>query len=414
MGNALELRVILPKPHPRQSEFVNCDAKRIMVKAGRRSGKTFGVSIMAARAFLNHKHVIYATPTATQLDAVWNQMLYYFREPIEAGYLKKNEGRRTIELPGTEIKFKGKTAWNADTMRGGYGDLIIMDEFQMMHEGVWDEVIAPMLIDNDGTAVFTFTPPSLRNRLKSRASDKMYASKLFRRHLEDTDGRWKCFSFTSLDNPYISQDAVQDIAQDMSPVAYRQEILAEDIDEAPGAAFKRETIERNRVYKYPVLDRIVIGIDPGISKGGDNTGIVVAGVRDKDIYVLGDHTIDGSPMEWAQEVYRVFGLYNADLVVVESNQGGEMVAQTLQTVAPLLPIKQVHAWRDKMTRAEPISILYEKNIVHHVGSFPLLEDEMCLWMPGDHSPDRMDALVYAIGELSSKVEAKMKAEMLRY
>ena len=272
-----------------------------------------------------------------------------------------------------------------------------------------------MLLDNNGNATFIYTPPSLRSRSASKADDPQHAAKLFKKAqlLAKTDPlRWATFHFSSMDNPYISREALDEITSDMTDLAYRMEILAEDIDEAPGALWTRGNIESNRVIECPELTKIVVAVDPTTSAdgSGDAAGIITAGNAGDHGYVLEDNTINGSPLAWAQEALKAYHRHSANLIVAEKNQGGEMVALTIkqaeitlpngQTVnGKNIPVKLVHASRGKIVRAEPVSAKYEKNKVHHVGSFPQLEDELCLWLPGDKSPNRLDALVWAITEL---------------
>ncbi len=166
---------------------------------------------------------------------------------IDAGIFYKNETDHIIELVGTEQRIRAKTAYNADTLRGDYADLLILDEFQLMSEDTWDAVGAPMLLDNDGDAVFIYTPPSLHSRSATKARDPQHAAKLFKKAAEDTSGRWATFTFSSHENPHLSKSALEEITSDMSALAFRQEILAEDIDEAPGALWTRKVIEDGRV-----------------------------------------------------------------------------------------------------------------------------------------------------------------------
>lgn len=370
-----------------------------MVRAGRRGGKTVGVSIRAAIAFLKKKRVLYAAPTQDQVERFWTTISRIFQPQIDAGFLRKNETRHIIELPGTERRIRAKTAWNADSLRGDYSDELIFDEFQLMNEDAWGVVGAPMLADNNGDAVFVYTPPSLSSRSASKANDPQHAAKMWKQIEATNDPRWALFHFSSYDNPYISREALEALASDMTSLAYRMEIMAEDIDESPGALWARATIESNRVLATPPqLNRVVVGVDPSATSAGDEAGIVTAGIAG-DAYVLADSSLQGSPLQWAQAAVKAYNDHKADCIVAESNQGGEMVALTIATVDSSVPVHLVHASRGKQVRADPIAALYEKGRVHHVGSFPKLEDEMCLWIPGGPSPNRLDALVYAISEL---------------
>lgn len=182
----------------------------------------------------------------------------------------------------------------------------------------------------------------------------------------------------------------------------RQELYAEILDDVEGALWTREMIEQSRVNNLPDLTRIVIGVDPAITsrESSAETGIVAVGVDANGIgYVLDDRSLKGSPVEWANAAIALYHRSSADRIVVEANQGGDMVRHTLQTVESQIPIKTVHATRGKRTRAEPISALYEQGKVKHVGAFPTLEDQMCSWTPESDSPDRLDALVWGLTEL---------------
>lgn len=181
----------------------------------------------------------------------------------------------------------------------------------------------------------------------------------------------------------------------------RQELNAELLDDHPDALWHRGTmLDAFRVTRAPDLERIVVAIDPSATATGDEAGIVVAGrSADGQGYVLDDRSLHASPEGWARAAIAAYHTHHADRIVAESNQGGEMVRVTLQTVDRAVPITLVHASRGKYTRAEPVSSLYQQGKVHHVGTFAALEDELCNWTPGDASPNRLDALVWALTDL---------------
>lgn len=187
----------------------------------------------------------------------------------------------------------------------------------------------------------------------------------------------------------------------------RQELEAEILDDAPGALWKRaEHIDAHRVVTPPCeLVRIVVAVDPSVraDSPGACTGIVAAGLGvDGQGYVLADGSlVQPTPVEWANATITLFHLHRADRVIGEVNNGGDLVEANLRSVDAMIPYKGIHASRGKQTRAEPVASLYEQGRVHHVGSLPLLEDEMCQWEPGvsTWSPNRLDALVWALTEL---------------
>ncbi len=188
----------------------------------------------------------------------------------------------------------------------------------------------------------------------------------------------------------------------------RQELDGELLTDTPGALWTREMIEaaRRGVADVPEFTRIVVAIDPAATSGedADETGIIAAGLGvDGKGYVLEDRSGRMTPTEWARAAVSSYHRFGADRIIAETNNGGEMVENTVRVIDPNVSYRSVHASRGKIARAEPVSALYEQNRVCHVGAFPALEDQMCEFAPGGmagaRSPDRMDALVWALTEL---------------
>lgn len=188
----------------------------------------------------------------------------------------------------------------------------------------------------------------------------------------------------------------------------RQELEAEILDDLPGALWSRSEIDEHRVASAPELQRVVVAIDPSGTKGasddGDSIGIVAAGLGvDGRAYVLADRTCKLSPAGWGKRAVQAYYEFEADRVVAERNFGGAMVQHVVSTTDSKVAYKEVTASRGKVARAEPVAALYEQGKVSHVGSLPDLEDQMCQIAPegyvGEGSPDRADALVWAITEL---------------
>ncbi len=182
----------------------------------------------------------------------------------------------------------------------------------------------------------------------------------------------------------------------------RQELYGEVLTDTPGALWTRDLIETTRVSRPPQLTRVVVGVDPAVTSGADSdeTGIIVAGKgADGHGYILDDRSVHGSPYAWARRAVDAYHDYQADRIVAESNNGGELVEVNIRVADPAVSYKSVNASRGKQTRAEPISALFEQSRAHIVGGLPELEDQMCDWVPGEKSPDRMDAMVWAMTEL---------------
>lgn len=191
----------------------------------------------------------------------------------------------------------------------------------------------------------------------------------------------------------------------------RQELDAELIEDVDGALWTRDLI----VYRTPAqrmnlqtkslipdMARIVVGVDPNVSDGNDEAGIVVDALgNDGKGYTLADYSTEGGPKVWARRAVQAYDDFSADRIVAEANNGGDLVATVIRVIAPHVPIELVHASKGKRTRAEPVAALYEQGKWRHVEPFPELEDQMCSYTgaPGEDSPDRMDAHVWAASEL---------------
>jgi phage terminase large subunit-like protein len=189
----------------------------------------------------------------------------------------------------------------------------------------------------------------------------------------------------------------------------RQELMGELLEDFPGALWTRSMIESARIrpdeVKWDMIVRIVVAIDPAVSanEDSDETGIITAALtRSEHILILDDDSCKESPLGWARAAVARYKMRKADRIVAEVNNGGDLVAANLYTVAPEVPFRAVRASRGKAVRAEPVAAMYEQGRVHHVGLFPTLEDQLCEFVPGlenQKSPDRMDALVWAVTEL---------------
>jgi phage terminase large subunit-like protein len=197
----------------------------------------------------------------------------------------------------------------------------------------------------------------------------------------------------------------------------RQELEGEMLDDMPGALWKRSWLDEGRRPKPETLERVVVAIDPAASAGesADETGIVVCGVSvDPDGikrgYVLEDCSVRGSPEEWARAAVAAYDRWDADRVIAEANNGGEMIQTVIRTVRAGMFVELVHASRGKAVRAEPISALFEQGRVHLCGVFPELEDQLCAFTPwmdrSKGSPDRADAMVWALSSLFERMNAR--------
>lgn len=186
----------------------------------------------------------------------------------------------------------------------------------------------------------------------------------------------------------------------------RQEINAELLEDVPGALWTRAMIDGHRVTSFPPLQRIVVALDPSATSKdtSDEAGLIGAGRGADDWkkhgYILEDRTMRGTPLQWAKEAIAMYHRLTANEIIAEANNGGEMISTIIRQIDPSVPVRLVWAAQGKQTRAEPVSALYEQGLIHHVGTFPQLEDEQCSWLPLEgKSPNRIDAEVWAIAGL---------------
>ena len=175
---------------------------------------------------------------------------------------------------------------------------------------------------------------------------------------------------------------------------------------AIGAIWNRLNLHENRRDETPLMTRVLVAVDPAVSSepGSDEHGIIVCGLGDDSRgYVLGDTSTRGSPQKWAERAVATYDRFEADAIVAEVNQGGDLVEHAIKTVRPEIRVIKVRATRGKHVRAEPISALYSLGRISHLGAFPILEDQMCLMTAagydGEGSPDRLDAMVWGFTEL---------------
>lgn len=286
------------------------------------------------------------------------------------------------------------SAAEPESLRGPQHDFAWADEIAKWPSGIaaWDNLMLGLRLGDNPRAMATTTPRPVA-LVRRLAKEKGVAV---------TRGR------TTDNNMNLPPDFIASVRAIYAGTRLgRQELDGELIADAAGALWTRDVLERQRAVRAPELKRVVIGVDPPVSENGDACGIVAVGLSvDKNAYVLADHSISGaSPERWARAVAAAADAWQADRVVVEDNQGGNMVETVLRAADIAMPIKRAHASKGKSARAEPISILYEAKRVFHIGAFLEMEDQMCGLIAGGgyegpgRSPDRADALVWALTEL---------------
>ena len=389
-----------------------------VVVAGRRSGKTDFAADDACYMFIEEqKRVLYVAPTSRQTDAYWSAVKQILDPLIETGEVLVNGSRNYVYFNGRENdgpRVTAKTGSKPDNLRGDWAHVAQMDEYQMQNEHLWESVILPMLIDEGGHAMFFMTPPNPYSTSESYARDIMHARDFWQRAAADpTFIRHK---FTAHNNPYIDQEFLASLKDSMHQDRYRIEIMAEFVNRSdmvalwtPNMIVKSSTV--------PDLDDTVVGVDPTGTIEGDACGIVAAGVAgsgtDARYFIVEDATVSGrSPEAWAEAAIDLAIDAEASAIIVEKNFGGEMATAVLEAALrerdAAIPVLEVTASRGKIQRAEPIAQLYSMGKVTHVPGLQALEQEMVTWTPNSRkSPDRMDAMVWAMTHLSEAPDMEM-------
>ena len=321
-------------------------------------------------------------------------------------------GRKRLVWPNGAVATV-HTAHDPEGLRGPQFDAAWVDELAKWKKGqeAWDQLQFALRLGNDPRVCVTTTPKNVDvlkrvlaspSTVTTHAPTEANAANLAGSFLEEVRAR---YAGTRLG---------------------RQELDGVLLADAEGALWTSAMLEGLRVDKAPELDRIVVGLDPATTSGSgsDECGIVVVGamtrgpVQDWRAFVLGDASVQGAtPTGWARAAIAAMTQFGADRLVAEVNQGGQMVGEVLRGVDPLVPVKSVHASKGKVARAEPVAALYEQGRVHHVRGLDALEDQMCRMTArgyeGGGSPDRVDALVWALHELMIVPAAKWRAPGVR-
>ena len=375
----------------------------ILVPAGRRGGKTKGAVNATIEWMLEGDEILWGDTVSGNIDRYVER--YWKPELIKSNISYQYSAQKKIL---TLDDFKGfidfRSADRPENWEGFGYDKIVLNEAGIIlkNDYLFTNAVLPMLMDNKGSKLFAIGTP--KGRTKKDGKEHRFYS-MYKRALTN-DPLYELFQYSSYDNPFLSPEDVKELEEEiklMNPEMVRQEIYAEFVDGAEGELWDMPMIERQRVKVCPELSRTVVAIDPAISATAksDETGISVSGKANKNKYVLEDGSGVYTPEQWASEAIRLANKWNSDCIVAEKNQGGDMVKSVLRSVGWNGRIKLVTATKGKYVRAEPIYAEYEQGKVWHVDYHNKLEAQMCSFSSDlKKSPDRVDALVWGLTELS--------------
>jgi phage terminase large subunit-like protein len=377
------------------------DWRTWMIMAGRGFGKTRAGAEWVHECAMTGDHNMRIAIVAATPDEARRVMVEGESGLLSVGLFEEQPTwepslMRLIWRSGAQAALYG--ASSPEALRGPQHHFAWCDEFAKWPyaQATWDNLQLGLRLGDAPRALITTTPRPTR-AVKALTADR---STLV------TNGS----TFENLNLPKAYTEAVTSMYAGRQ--IGRQELDGELIEEFEGALWTRDMIEACRISPMPIgkgdaFRRVVIGVDPPASAGGDACGIVVVGLDADGVgHVIADASVSGKlPEGWAAIVADAAAVYGADRVVAEANNGGAMVESVLRAADSGLPVKLVHASHGKVARAEPVMVLYKAGRVKHVGAFPELEDELCGMISGGsyegpgRSPDRADALVWAMTEL---------------
>ena len=384
-------------------------SRYIILRCGRRFGKTVsGSAWLAKRIKAGAKSIGLAGAKHEDVFKIMVPNLLNWFDPITRSKIKINEQKHQITFPTCICHTYTSDAEN----RGSSLEYLWCDELGSWCQSIDEKVKERFQIIDTAVSVGPNPQTIITSTPKSFS---LYRE--IQREIDASNPDYYLITGNMNDNPYLSEEYRRIEKKKYANNAFgRQEYFGELITDNPNALWSYDLLAKcqepsarslllaNGVPSqqfYEETGRTVIAIDPSMSMTGDETGIIVATIWKDKVLIVKDASGTYSPNEWANIANNLAYIYKADRIVAEKNQGGDLVAANLRNVNPNLPISTIHAKKGKMTRAEPVAALYEQNKVIHLNSFPKLEQQMVEYSgAGGKSPDRMDALVYAVSELA--------------
>ena len=414
---AIQKRIKLnPKYKPLFRSNLPC--RYILMTGGRGSGKSFAQSLAIAmeqdKANYNSLYLRQTLVSAhiSIIPEYWNkiEMLGYSSHFVQLKTEVYNlDTKWSIYFRGIQTSRGSNEAQLKSISRIG---LVLVDEAQeVTDEAAFDRIDFSLRdIGIPNRIIMSLNPTTQQHWIYRRFFKERGVEDDFNGIVDDT-----CYIHTDYrENAENLDEAFLNLAEQCrisNPVKWKNIFLGFWAGDTEGALWTAEMIDAHRVASAPAgLDRVVVAVDPAVTSADDSdeTGIVVAGVKrmrgEPHYFVLADRSRHSTPQTWGAAVATAFAEFECDRVVAEVNNGGDLVELILKGFNQRMPYKAVHASRGKIVRAEPIAALYERGLVHHVGTFGELEAQMRTYQGRDteKSPDRMDALVWALTELSSK------------
>jgi len=386
-------------------KLLKSSANKILLRGGSRSGKTFILDYaIFLRAFkTKSRHAILRYRFNHIKTSQWYDTIPKMLELCFPGVeVKERKQDWFYELPN------GSTVWLGGLDDKERTEKILGNEYSTIYFNEISQISyqsylmgSTRLAENSGLNLklyFDCNPPSPKHW-----SYDMFIKKLIPGTKQSITGT-ATMLMNPYDNPNLPKDYIKDHLENLPERMKKRFLLGEFVDDVEGALWNQKLIDINKIDRACELIRIVVAIDPAVTSNKDSneTGIIVAGLGiDGKAYILEDRSGKYTPNQWARIAISLYDKHNADAVIGEVNNGGDMIETIIRSVDSDVNYKSVHASKGKYTRAEPIAGLYEQGKVYHVGELIELEEQMTTWNAqiGEKSPDRIDAMVWAVSEL---------------
>lgn len=368
-------------------------------------GRRFGATRGAAHAFiewaLEGKKLLWGDTIHSNIDRYFDR---YFLPALKSTNITFNYQRQSKQLIIENGYIDFRSADRPENWEGFGYDVIFLNEAGIIlkNKYLYTNAVLPMLMDSRTSLLIAAGVPKGK---WDKNNDEHPFYSIFKSAKNKVPG-YNLLEFSSYDNPLLPPEEIKELETEisrMSPGMVEQEIYGHFVDGVMGVLWTPELIHHSDI---PDLKRIVVGVDPSGSKDGDEVGIIAAGIAENgNIYILSDHTGGYTPLQWGTIVVNEYESLKANTIVVERNFGGDMVKSNILNINRGVKVKEVTASRSKEIRAEPVVALYEQGKVFHARGLHKLENEMLSWVPGlGKSPNRVDALVWAVTDFMGKIE----------
>lgn len=371
----------------------------LVVSKGRRFGATKGACNYLIEMLIQGKKILWGDTIHGNIDRYYER---YILPELKKNNIQYNYEKQKKQLNIADGYCDFRSADNPENWEGFGYDIILLNEAGIIlkNKYLYTNAVLPMLMDNPCSLLIAMGVPKGKT-LKDGTEHPFYTIK---KAAENKQPGYKYLKFSSYDNPFLSYEDIKALEAEiarMNPEMVQQEIYGEFVDGANLSLWSPEMIRC--VPVAPILKYITVGVDPSGSVDGDEIGIISAGItQDRRIFVLSDASLHGTPNQWAAATSAEYEFLKANDVVAERNYGGDMVKSNILNYNDRILVSEVVATRGKEVRAEPVVSLYEQMKVFHLPGLHKLETEMLTWVKGQgKSPNRVDALVWAITHLTN-------------